>query len=296
MVSLAHISDIHLAPLPPVKPWDLFNKRITGYMNWKLVREKSLNGAGLLALISHLRSQEVDFVAITGDLVNVALDAEIARASGWLKSVGPVDKVCVSPGNHDSYVPGAFGKARKAWGGYMMGETEGAHQFPFVRRIGQVAVVSCSSSVSTLPLLAAGRFGINQAERLASCLRRLGEEGLFRVVLIHHPPNVEARHWRLGLWGGERFREVIAQHGAELILHGHTHKSSMHTIHGPRSEVPVVGVTSAAAAPGGYVDDPARYNLFRIERQGEGWSCVLREYGFQRTGTDIIMRLQMKIY
>jgi 3',5'-cyclic AMP phosphodiesterase CpdA len=207
-----------------------------------------------------------------------------------------VEKVCVSPGNHDSYVPGAFSKARKAWDGYMQGETLDDHQFPFVRRIGDVAVISCSSSVSTPPWLAAGTFSARQAARLSECLRRLGEEGLFRVVLIHHPPNIEARHWRLGLWGGRRFRAVIAEHGAELILHGHTHKSSMHTMPGPKGEVPVVGVTSAAAAPGGIVDDPARYNLFRIERNEAGWSCTMREYGFQRTGTDIIMRLQMKIY
>ncbi|MNY71738.1 hypothetical protein D3C86_2101480 [compost metagenome] len=60
--------------------------------------------------------------------------------------------------------------------------------------------------------------------------------------------------------------------------------------------MPVVGVAAASAAQGGTLDDPARYNLFRIERSGDrGWSCTMREYGFQRLGSDIVMRLQMRI-
>ena len=38
MITLAHISDIHLAPLPPVRWRELLNKRITGYLNWRLTR------------------------------------------------------------------------------------------------------------------------------------------------------------------------------------------------------------------------------------------------------------------
>ena len=61
--------------------------------------------------------------------------------------------------------------------------------------------------------------------------------------------------------------------------------------------MPVVGVAAASAAQGGKLDDPARYNLFRIERTGDGnWSCTMREYGFQRLGSDIVMRLQMRIF
>jgi len=272
------------------------NKRITGYLNWKMGRQLSLDGSGLVALVSHLREQNVDFTAITGDLVNVALPAEISRAAGWLRSVGPPERVCVSPGNHDAYVPGALDSALKKWGSYLTGETVGRSPFPYVRRMGDVAIVACSSAISTAPWIAAGRFGSMQAKRLAETLRQLGHENLFRVVLIHHPPNIEARDRRRGLWGGDRFRAVIAETGAELILHGHTHRSSMHSVPGPMGEVPVIGVASAGAKPGGITDDPARYNLFRIERNGESWSCTMREFGYQRIGTDIVMRLQVRIY
>ena len=147
----------------------------------------------------------------------------------------------------------------------------------------------------TRPFLAVGRFDEAQAERLARILKVMGEADYFRTVLIHHPPNPELQHPSFGLKGNRLFRQVIAEHGAELILHGHTHRSSIHSIPGKGREVPVVGVAAASAAQGGTLDDPARYNLFRIERSGDGWNCTMRELGFQRLGTEIVMRLQMRI-
>lgn len=297
MTILAHISDIHLAPLPRVRPQDLVGKRITGYLNWKLTRKSVLSGESLKTLIDHLQTQNADFIAVTGDMVNLALTEEIARAGKWLSALGPADKICVSPGNHDAYVHGALEKAFNHWGDYISGETlEQNTRFPFVRRIEDVAVIACSSAVPTAPFLAVGEFGRTQAARLAEILKVTREAGYFRVVMIHHPPNVELQHPSFGLRGHRLFRDIIERQGCELVLHGHTHRSSIHSIHGPTGEVPVIGVAAASAAQGGRLDDPARYNLFRIERNSSGWACTMREFGFQRLGNDIVMRLQMRIY
>ena len=297
MITLAHISDIHLAPLPPVRWTELVNKRLTGYLNWRLRRHNSLSGDGLTKLVSHLREQKPDFTAVTGDLVNLGLEAEARATAEFLKTLGEPAQVCVSPGNHDAYVGPTFGYNREAWGSYMTGETLDSEQFPFVRRIGDVAIISCSSAVPTAPTMALGRFEQDQADRLARILKLLGEAGYFRVVMIHHPPNLEARNPRLGLYGAKRFRTAVARHGAELILHGHTHKSTIYAIPGPAGDVPVIGVAAASAAQaedGG--EDPARYNLFKIERLGTAWSCTMREFGFQRLSTDIVLRLSLRIY
>ncbi len=295
MNTLAHISDIHLSPMPEVAFRDLLGKRLTGYLNWKIKRHDALNSETLGSLVAHLQQQKADFIAVTGDMTNLALDMEIARAGEWLKALGSSDAICVAPGNHDAYVAGALETAQKLWGPYMRGETLDKAAFPFVRRVGEMAVVSCSSAVPTRPFLAIGRFDDKQAERLARILTALGEAGMFRVVLIHHPPNPELQHPSFGLKGHKLFRKVIAEHGAELILHGHTHRSSIHSIPGKGHEVPVVGVAAASAAQGGTLDDPARYNLFRIEKAGNGWTCTMREFGFQRLGSDIVMRMQMRI-
>jgi 3',5'-cyclic AMP phosphodiesterase CpdA len=295
MITLAHISDIHLSPMPEIGWRDLIGKRLTGYLNWKLKRHDELNSETLASLVAHLQSQQADFTAVTGDLVNLAMPYEVDRAGQWLQALGQHDKVAVCPGNHDAYVPGALESAQQCWGEYMRGETLDEAAFPFVRRVGELAVISCSSAVPTRPFLAIGRFDEAQADRLARILHVMGEAGYFRTVLIHHPPNAELQHPSFGLKGHKLFRQVIERHGAELVLHGHTHRSSIHSIPGKGREVPVVGVAAASAAQGGSLDDPARYNLFRIERAGDGWTCTMREYGYQRLGSDIVMRLQMRI-
>lgn len=296
MITLAHISDVHLSPMPDVALRDLMGKRFTGFLNWKLKRHDELNSETLSSLVEHLKQQHADFTAVTGDMTNLALPTEIARAGAWLEALGDSERVCVAPGNHDAYVPGALEEAQRLWGPYMTGETLDHTAFPFVRRVGELAVVSCSSAVPTRPFLAIGRFDEPQAERLAKILKLLGDADYFRTVLIHHPPNPELQHPSFGLKGHKLFRQVIAEHGAELILHGHTHRSSIHSISGPKHEVPVIGVAAASAAQGGTLDDPARYNLFRIEKTGAGWACTMREYGYQRLGSEIVMRLQMRIY
>jgi 3',5'-cyclic AMP phosphodiesterase CpdA len=297
MITLAHMSDVHLAPLPPVRARDLLNKRILGYLNWRLRRHNSLAGDGLNNLVRHMREQSPDITAITGDLVNLGLEAEANTAANWLQTVGSSEHVAVSPGNHDAYVSSSLPTNAARWGDYMRGETVDSATFPYVRRVGDVAVIACSSAVPSAPTLAIGRFDDAQAQRLARILSILGAAGYFRVVLIHHPPNLEARHPRLGLYGAKLFRETVAEHGAELVLHGHTHKSSMFAIPGKGGEVPVIGVAAAGAAQtedGG--EDPARYNLFRIERHGTSWSCTMREFGFQRLSPDIVLRLSVRIY
>lgn len=297
MISLAHLSDIHLAPLPAVRLRELVSKRAIGYANWRLRRGATMDGLGLAALVSHLHAQQPDFTCVTGDLVNLGLDAEIAIALGWLKGIGPPDRVCVAPGNHDAYLPGTLDRACGAWHDYVSGETLDEHPFPFVRRIGDVAVIACSSAVATPPWIAAGYFDAGQGTRLSRLLRLLGEAGYFRVVMIHHPPSIEDRSYHKGLWGGRRFRDVVAANGAEMVLHGHTHRSTIYHIAGPAGEVPVIGVAAAGTTQDARPrEHPARYNLFRIERLGAGWSCTMREYGFQRLGTDIALRLDMRIY
>ncbi|ODT82980.1 MAG: hypothetical protein ABS76_05500 [Pelagibacterium sp. SCN 64-44] len=295
MTTLAHISDIHLSPMPEMGLRDLMGKRLTGYLNWKMRRHEELNSETLARLVAHLKAQNPDFTAVTGDMVNLAMPYEIERAGRWLEALGPTDRVAICPGNHDAYVPGALESAQRVWGDYMRGETLEQAAFPFVRRVDEVAMIACSSAVPTAPFLAIGRFDHAQAERLGRMLAILGEAGYFRAVMIHHPPNAELQHPSFGLMGHKLFRQVIAEHGAEMILHGHTHRSSIHSIPGKGKEVPVVGVAAASAAQGGKLNDPARYNLFRIERSGGDWTCTMREYGFQRLGQDIVMRLQMRI-
>ena len=88
-LTLAHLSDVHLGPLPPGAAWENFAlKRVVGTLNWKLRRHKLHDPAISSALVADIKAAAPDHVAFTGDLMNVSAYAEFPRAARWLQSFG----------------------------------------------------------------------------------------------------------------------------------------------------------------------------------------------------------------
>lgn len=92
MFKLAHISDVHLGPLPKLTFRELASKRITGFVNWHRNRRKHLFTDTLEKLLDDLETKSPDHLAITGDLVNLATGIEIRAAADWLEEVGDPEK------------------------------------------------------------------------------------------------------------------------------------------------------------------------------------------------------------
>ena len=268
---LAHLSDPHLPPLPASRLRDLMGKRALGYLNWTRNRHKFQRRDVLDALMSDIHGQTPSHIAITGDFVNLALDAEFEPARVWLESVGSPDRVTIVPGNHDAYVRATRHRFAQAWGGYLDGDdASGGGTFPFLRRRGPLALIGVSSAVPTPPLMATGWLGRNQLEALDRMLSDLSTAQSFRVLLIHHPLHSNARAKRLTDSG--ELRALLKRHGVELILHGHDHVHSTMWIEGPNGTIPAIGVPSASAlAHGRY--PAAAYNLFSIDHDGSAWRC-----------------------
>jgi 3',5'-cyclic AMP phosphodiesterase CpdA len=83
----------------------------------------------------------------------------------------------------------------------------------------------------------------------------------------------------------DALKRVIAEHGAELLLHGHDHRELLHWLPGPDgSSVPVVGVPSTSAVPG-MTWDAAAYHLYRIEGSPGAWRCEMIVRGLATDGT-----------
>ena len=270
--TLAHLSDPHLPPLPTPKLRDLAGKRALGYLNWTRNRHKYHRREVLDALVSDMQAQDPDHIAVTGDLVNLALEAEFAPARAWLESVGAPDRVTVIPGNHDAYVRVTQHRFADVLGHYLDGDDapRAGAPFPYLRRRGPLALISVSSAVPTAPLMATGRLGRAQLDALERVLAQLSAEQAFRVLLIHHPLRSNSRVKRLT--DSPKLRTLLRQYGVELILHGHDHVHSTIWIDGPNGAIPAIGVPSASAlAHGRY--PAAAYNLFSIERDGGAWRC-----------------------
>jgi 3',5'-cyclic AMP phosphodiesterase CpdA len=272
MFVLGHLSDLHLAAPPRLR--ELAGKRGLGFINWHRGRKLIHRREVIDALTRDLKASAPDHIAVTGDLVNLSLPAEYARARAWLNGLGPPSDVTVIPGNHDIYVPEAQQGPAKYWGEYMRGD-DGADSgtFPFLRRRGAVALIALCSALPTAPFLATGSLGAQQLNRLAAALEET--QNLFRVVLIHHPPRSPPSRYLRRLTDGAEFCRVLAANGAELVLHGHDHCHSLIWPDGPHQAIPVVGVPSASArAPHGG-EDGAGYNLFRIDGEPGGWRCEM---------------------
>ncbi|MFC6488869.1 metallophosphoesterase family protein [Nitratireductor sp. GCM10026969] len=288
MFRLAHFSDIHLGPLPDITYRELVSKRITGYINWHRFRRVALDNGIIDEITEDILAAKPDHIALTGDLVNLALEKEIEMARLWLEALGTPKDISVVPGNHDAYVPGALDRACRAWDGYMAGDGVTAparrNRFPYLRVRGPVAIIGVSSARATAPFLASGYFTESQVRKTAKLLDEAGARGLFRIIMIHHPPVRGATGPHKRLLGIGRFQKMVRRHGAELVLHGHTHLATVHRIDGKDgASVPVVGVAAAGQSHNG-AKPPAHYNLFEIIGAPSSWQVHLSRRGAAEAG------------
>jgi 3',5'-cyclic AMP phosphodiesterase CpdA len=292
---LAHLSDPHLAPMPTPSLFELMGKRIGGFVNWQKRRRHFHLAPVLDCIVADLKSQAVDHIAVTGDLVNLSLPAEFPLAYAFLQRLGPPQDVTVVPGNHDTYVWSKRRHPERHWADYMRGDampTDAAPRFPFVRRRGPVTLIGVSTAVPTLAFRATGRLGAAQLGRLAGLLDE--HAGTFRVVLIHHPPETRPEWRDRRLIDGEAFIAVLRKHGAELVLHGHEHLDLVRWFDTPQHQVAAVGVPSASGAAG-WKYDPAAYNLYLVEGGAGVWRCEMISRGLDRDSTRIVERKRMML-
>jgi 3',5'-cyclic AMP phosphodiesterase CpdA len=272
---LAHLSDLHLSTLRGVRPRELMDKRILGYLSWRHRRRREHRSDVLDVLRADLQSERPDHIAVTGDLTHIGLPQEFREAAEWLAKLGPPQDVTVVPGNHDAYVHEPWQRTFAHWSPYMRGDDDGGRsseasvEFPSLRVRRHVAMIGLSTALPSAPFLATGRLGEAQLARLDRLLAETAAAGLFRIVLLHHPPGRHTVRWRKALRDGAALRDILARQGAELTLHGHAHLSAA-TYLDEHSRNLAIGVPSASAI-GKHADRHATYHLYRIGREGERW-------------------------
>jgi 3',5'-cyclic AMP phosphodiesterase CpdA len=277
--SLAHVSDLHLTTLKKIKIPQLLSKRMLGYFSWWRKRRVVHSLDVIESLLLDLRHTRPDHIAVTGDLTHLGLPHEFAEARHWLTLLGLPEQVTVIPGNHEAYADRDWIRSCAIWAPYLSSDvTQGfartADFFPSLRIRGQVALIGLCSARPSLPFLAIGSLGKKQLTELEGLLQKTGEAGLMRIILIHHPPVAGTIQWRKHLTDSDSFHDVLMRHGAELVLHGHTHTPTLSALPTPAGDIPVIGAPSASEL------NPAsgrcaRYNIYRLQRVGLRWELAM---------------------
>ena len=280
---LAHLSDPHLGPLAGFSLHHLIGKRATGYVNWRRKRRHAHDMDVLARIVEDIRAQAPDHVACTGDVSHIGLPGEFKTAVGFLELLGPRDQVSFVPGNHDAYARSSL-KALHTHLGSWCDSDGGKPGYPWYRRRGPIAMIGLNTGVPTLPLLATGKVGRAQIAATEPLLDRARDEGLIRVILIHHPPYVGGARRSRELVDAAAFEALLARKGADLVIHGHNHRFSLAWRAGIGHDVPIVGVPSASIGPLGH-GELATWHLFRIEGDAKEPQITLEQRGFEADGS-----------
>jgi 3',5'-cyclic AMP phosphodiesterase CpdA len=274
---LAHCSDLHLLSHDGVRWIELANKRWIGAMNLISNRSRHYHVVAFEQMVEDLNAQGVEHVLCTGDVTNLALEQEFHFArERFDKLAGGPDNVTVIPGNHDAYVAegiahfaAIFEPYHRSDPGWDWPESDRSDEgddlrWPIVRVRGDLALVGVSTSRATPWFTAYGRVGAGQLARLRKALTDERLRGKARVVAIHHPPAGKRAQSRIrGLRDHDAFAAVIAETGADLIVHGHEHRMMDEALPGPSGPVHVHGIASGTFEHG----DPertARYRVYEI--------------------------------
>ena len=272
-ITIAHLTDPHL-DLGAPRGRSLLGKRALSRLNWHLKRRRIQRADLCDAIVADIHRHAPAAIAMTGDLVNFALEEEFRRGRDWLERLGPAGRVGVVPGNHEALAPGMVRALHAAWGPYLAGD-DGTPGFPWRRDLGPVSLVGVSTAAASVPFLATGMVGSGQLDRLDALLAALAAEGRLAVVLIHHPPT-DITVPRKALIDRKAVRAILARHGAGLVLHGHTHRAELSWIDGRTGRIPVLGAPSASCEPGPDRDGAA-WRLLRLSRQGTDWRLRMEE-------------------
>jgi 3',5'-cyclic AMP phosphodiesterase CpdA len=178
--------------------------------------------AGREAVEDAVRSlaEELDpeLVVASGDLTHRNQPAQHERAAAFLRSLGR--PVLAVPGNHDiPMLPPArltrpFAAFKKAWG-----ETEPAY------RSERLSVVGVNSVRGWLYQEGAVRMA--QLERVARELAAAAPGALRVVVLHHHLCSAPWRTAKRPVFKRSRVLAALERAGADLVLSGHVHQSSI---------------------------------------------------------------------
>ena len=294
---IAHISDIHLFCGHCIGRESILNKRLIGLANWYLRRRKKVDFRILDIFAEKMQELEPDVLCITGDIVHLGFRDEFERARKWLKGLRSICPVKIVPGNHDAYLSECIPRIKKSLGDFfsikgagISGKAALEDIFPVVDvdEKSRVALIGLSTATPTGLIHATGCLGEGQIQRLGGVLKDLGQKGLFRVILIHHPPIHGCVSKRRSLIDLDGLEKLVDKTGAEVFLFGHSHKRLVLPSNGHLSKRIYLNAPSITSIS----KDPVKragFFLIDIDRKGGEWNVTCKDFTLEENKDSFIL-------
>lgn len=278
MMKLGHISDLHVLKIERPRPWEYLNKRLVGGTNLLLKRKKSHSSRVVRAALERLDEHcDVDHIAITGDLSNLALPSEFAESERIIAQIPDAEhRVSVVPGNHDYYTPGAAksGRFEDYFAPYIQTDLPGYRDgasYPFCHLRGDnVAIIGMNSAIPTPWFFATGRVDQKQLRAVDAMLDDPKVRGRFKVVMIHHhllPFEHSRVEFTRRLINAKDVLETLRRRDVDLVIHGHNHH--FQTIELPHLRgAGTMYICEAGSTSVGSFSDPyfgGKFNVYHID-------------------------------
>jgi 3',5'-cyclic AMP phosphodiesterase CpdA len=285
---IAHFSDVHLGPMPI--GWAFRNfalKRLIGTVSWQARRRQLHDPVIAEKLREAIIAAQPDYKICSGDLVNTAAHEEFDRARDYLDRFGDAAGMSLAPGNHDAYVEVEEVNGLGKFAPWTMGDMKRAVDaetapYPSIRLRRNIAIITLNSAIPQSLFSAAGVLGELQLYSLALALDDLRNRGFYRLVNLHHCPLPGVVKDRKALVDAEALHRVLEQHGAELVVYGHTHKYRGDVLASSTGDIPIIGIASASSN-GHNGHQPAQWHMFEIDRVKRAWVTSLQSHNWNGT-------------
>lgn len=277
-MKLGHISDLHVLKIEHPRPWQYLNKRLVGGTNLLMKRSKSHSSSVVDRALNRMQNDyEVDHIAITGDLSNLALDSEFYESARILSGIpDAARRVSVIPGNHDYYTKEAAREQRfeRYFAPYIRSDLPGYRgdsAYPYCHLRGDdVAIIGMNSAIPTPWLFATGRVDDEQLNVLGAMLDDPKVRHRYKVVMIHHhllPFEHSRVEFTRRLINAKTVLEKLRRHDVDLVIHGHNHHFS--TVELPQLRgTGTLRICEAGSTSVGSYSDPyfgGKFNIYHIE-------------------------------
>jgi 3',5'-cyclic AMP phosphodiesterase CpdA len=233
--TLIHISDIHFGSESTrfgelrIKTGRSL-KRVLGWINAKTRRRRQFPSILRNRLIDHLKDMDWDYLVISGDITNLALEKEFHDAREKLRPLIAKGPILLSPGNHDRYVPIAYNLRylEKYFGDCFPfnPKTLACQHFHILEIDADTILIELDLSIPRWLLSSRGRI-LTELDDYTKLIRARFPDRL-KIAVGHYPaflpPDIREGYFH-SLEKSESLRRFLIENEIHLYLHGHLHKS-----------------------------------------------------------------------